>query len=310
MHCPRKRGELAHLPGQTRSDSARILYAQLKAGEVDPAEFLKVFDMSGKWAHPVSLETLSYASAAVVIDQYWSHIRQFSYEEVLARAEPNDERPESYEAQVDEFQYFLLHFLRSTQLEYVNNIRSRLAEKPRTREDEISFCFFLSAIRLNPSLTALPMVSMADLVVWLGRLAKVAPALFKRDVATHPSFQDVVAALRHPGTLRLTSGLMTNTREMLYPFFAWFEGTKVANLDDVGRCFQSGAFRLISTETGRYFAVTPDVVGTIRSRIEELAPSTGSLPLAFGCPALYSGKLKEMHEWVLTLFEKWVTATP
>lgn len=299
---------LARLPGQTVSNAARHLRQQLQESTVTPEQLLQEQEARGEadtasFAH----RTAVYATASLIIDQYWAYTQKQPLPPEVARVKELA-REMSLEGRIRAFTLGYLVLLKGTQEGYVGDVKQRVTVDKQMSEEDQSFLAFGMLSRSRHGSEAVPMVSMADLVVMFGRAAEVAPSVFRRDIGRTPSTGELVAMLRRPHLMRLFVEMMSNGRDAVYPLFAMLEGETQPDLDDTSRTFKAECFEVREEQGGYSLRLREGLAAAYRSARPPTPPHRlrGEEPL--GCPALYTGKFREMYEWICDGLEAWLAA--
>lgn len=308
MPCPFDHKTLRRLPGQDHDQSARAERQRILGGADNLEMLLK--EAKGKNAHGIRVST--YAGASVVIDHYWPFIveterrlRPFSgnFKAQYAGA--------PHEKQVSAFMAYLHVVANQARDNYSNALKERVSKGPIDNDaDRVAIYFMEVGRKRHRKLGGLPMPSPDDLTTVFGRMVQIAPAVFERDMGRAPSQEELFALFRHPSVMRFFIDMMSNSRELMYPLFATMEGTKRQNLNDSKRRFNPERFEVATVGNTQVFRLKASVLEEMHRRCTEMqarrAKRGSKAPVALGCPALYTGKFREMYEWTLLCFEDWM----
>ena len=174
------------------------------------------------------------------------------------------------------------------------------------KEDKNFLAFGLCTMKYKPETKGVPVPSMNDLVVLFARMAFVAPQVFERDVGRAPSQEEVFGLLRSSFVLGFFTELMANNREAVFPLISTFEQVPCGSLDNLEHRFGPQFFRIERVVGKQMLKVKEEIVQEYRARLEnDLENKDPGRTL--GCPALYTGKFREIFYWVCDSFEAWMT---
>jgi hypothetical protein len=320
MVCPYESALLGDLPGKQSDDSARKLRRSFIAEEVDVNDFLKKNGygfLRTKDARRIN-QVQTYATASIVIEQIWEHIKNLPVEKL------HEELKQKYGSPLHEYRtlnFIDVHLglLEAIKRQVVAEAFDRHEKKIKKKEDDLLICFFAVGSRrsktfrapkhLKQGLNGLSFPSMADLVTIFGRIAHIAPTVFRRDLGREPSEEELFALLRQPYFMRLFVDMMKCDRKTLFPLLTLLEGSKRLDLNDTGRTFTADCFMVSTMKGDHVLHLRPEVIAGFRSALERAAhrrARRGKSTLGMlGCPALYTGKFREMSDWVIRCFEHW-----
>jgi len=314
MSYPNAGASLRRLPGRQYVDSARQLRQEFLAGRVDTEAFLKAYayHRPKTKAERFQNQVQSYATASLVIEQFWEYLHEQPFERLLMQFAERY-RGKTHTNRVQGFNLCFLGALDAIRNLYVDQAKKRKAGEPITPEYEKLVCFFAVARRRHQKLGGLPFPSMADLVTMTARMAQVAPAVFKRDTGRELPQEGLFCLLRHPYLLRLYVEIMANDRPSTHPLFARLEGAQKSDLNNLSLCFDPDCFEIYQRGGLMCMQLRAEVVqkhlAYYKKAADRRAKRGKPAPQVLGCPALYTGKLTEMHTWVRELFERWYAAT-
>ncbi len=320
MDCPHKAAVLGRIPGRQTEDSARQLRRAFLAGEVDINDFLKK-NGYGYLRTKVARRTNQvqmYATASIVIEHIWDRIKDLPVDTLFDGLKVKYGSP-SHEVRSLNFIEVHLGLLEAIKRQVVAEAFDRYKKGAKTKEDAILICMFAVGSKrsktfrvpkhLKQRLNGLSFPSMADLVTLFGRIAHIAPTVFKRDIGREPTQEELFALLRQPYVMRLFVDMMTCDRPSLQPLLATLEGTERMDLNDTGRTFTAECFAVSIVEGRPVLHVRPEVVAGFRGAFEKAnrrRTKSGKVsPEMLGCPALYSGKFRDMFNWVAACYEHW-----
>ena len=300
MKCPVGHGGLSRLPGQVHDNSAHGMRHALQ-GDTTLADSLirELLDVKGNSHDP---QVIAYAAGSIVIDAMWKLLCAPELAHALDQMRQK-RAVGSYEERVTAFLTVYLGALVYVRRQYFEETKKR---GPATPEDKAYYCFGLAASKYREDLKGLPVPSMADLVVLLGRMAFLAPVVFERDTGRNATGSEICKILRHQSVLIFLTELMANNRAVTMPLLAMFEGVEKVTLDNIEGRFSPDFFEVIEKKGEYVLRVRNEVVHNYRKRLEEAScmwPPSRTL----GCPALYTGKFREYFYWFCDSFEAWMT---
>jgi hypothetical protein len=299
------------LPGRSSDNSARILREQFLAGEVNIDKFLK----ANAWTFPrtrdarFANQVQSYATASIVIEQFWEYLKAQPVPGFMAHLRENCDS-DSYDERIHAFSRYCDGVIGILQNRFIDETRKQHKEKESGEAFELQLCFFSVARKRYPKLKGLPFPSSKDLVTLLARMAGVAPKVFARDMGREATREELLALLRHPSILRFFVELMSNDRKATHPLLAMFEGQDKGNLNDLGRDFDPQFFEIQVSGESMSLRIQQSVVDEHRFRHSKAAARRTKRKQpprpVLGCPALYTGQIREMYDWTLSLMESWI----
>lgn len=302
MKCPVKHHGFARLPGQIHDDRARGMRRALQ-DDVTLADSL-IGEFLSKEGNSCDPQVVVYAAGSIVIDAMWKLVTAPELTHALDQMRQK-RAVGSYEERVTAFLTVYLGSLVYARRQYFEETKNRgLA----TSVDKAFYCFGLAASKYREDLKGLPVPSMADLVVLLGRMAFLAPVVFERDVGRNATSSEVCRILRHQSVLTFFTELMANNRVVTMPLLAMFEGVEKVTLNNIEGRFNPDFFEVIEKEGEYVLKVRNEVTDNYRTRLQEAScmwPPSRTL----GCPALYTGKFREYFYWFCDGFEAWMTHT-
>ena len=315
MACPHRPDTVLPLPGRAYVHDARRLRQLFEDDKIDVEQFLKEHGHSllrspeARFAN----QTQTYALGSIVIEQYWEFLQGTNVRHVLLahaakyKGAPHKER--------------VLGFLR-TQIALLDRIRdlflnqmkaTRAKDEPMSKELTLLICFLAVGILRHFPSQKLPVPSMGDLVTMLARIAGIAPTVYKRDRGRDLSTEELFSLLRHPYLLRLIASVMANDRRSMYPLMAKLEADPKKDLNDLGESYNPDCFEIKDENGSLSLRLKPSIIEEHRAHYEKAERrrlKRGKPPRrVLGCPALYTGKLKEIYDWILDNFEQWYVET-
>jgi hypothetical protein len=304
-------GSLTRLPGRTSDNSARALREQFLAGDIDIDNFLRAngYRFPKTSAERFANQVQTYATASIVIDQFWTYLKAEPVAAVMAQLRKNCDS-DSYDECIHAFSRYCDGVISMFQKRFIDDTRRQYKKKKHTKAFEQQLCFFSVSRKRYPKLKGLPFPSSKDLVTLLVRMAGVAPKVFARDIGREATRDELLAILRHPSILRFFTEIMSNDRKATYPLFALFEGQNKGNLNDLDRDFDPQFFEIQVSGEILSLRLKQSVVNdhvcrhtkAAKRRAERNQPPRPVLE----CPALYTGHIGEMYNWTLSLLESWI----
>ena len=190
-------------------------------------------------------------------------------------------------------------------MHFVDGLKERAQVKEASIEDDL---FAISSLSLSKALPqagkGLGVVSMDDLVMFFGRFAEVAVRAFARDVGRPATSIELAGIMRQSSLRVLLVSCMTNSREVLLPLVAGFEGKDLPDLNDIDGEFSEKSFEI--REAGGVYSLhlKQEVIAGYRAWCEA---GFGQEPVrAYGCPALHTGLFYDMYDWVASRYEEWL----
>jgi hypothetical protein len=302
-----KSPSLARLPGQIIDNAARERRRALETEEISTESVVRNIEIqSEKDFYVKNVER--YALASYTIEIFWDYLKQkleddsAAFQEQLSRNAPK-------EAGISErFMTALNATLAVYRDRFIDEYQKRSNQDAPSKESLLVMRYLCSGDEEELSFP-----SMADLVTMVGRVAEVTPRVFERDLGRAPTAEEINSSLRHPSLKRLFVGMMTNSRLRLLPTSAYLENEAEADLNDYSRVFDPKFFGVVAHDgEAPYVRMYPKAVQWFRDTWEiaaEKLAAEGSAPArALTCPALYTGKFSEMHDWIVGEYGKFAHA--
>jgi hypothetical protein len=145
--------------------------------------------------------------------------------------------------------------------------------------------------------------SFTDLFSIYTRLARVANEKFKEDFGHEPSREEYTHMLTHESFRQIMEQLMMNSRFGLHPVMGLMEGNGIMpNTDDTSRIFTTEFFEIRMVDGKPILAPKEEQIQKYRAavaifvqKIKEKGQNAG---LVLRCPVIYTGKFKEMVDWL------------
>lgn len=304
-------GDLTRLPGRHYDPSARNLRELFVSESIDIDDFLKKNAFSFPRTHldRYQNQVNSYATASLVIEEFWDFVKETSVTVIMAEL-ARRHASGSHTERVAAFSVSCGAVLDMFRNKFSEMEKSRRDAENRTHADNLRICFYAVARMRHRHLKGLPFPSQRDLVVLVTRMAEVLPRVFERDVGRPITREEVFELLRHPSLLRFFVELARNDRCSTYPLFALLETTGKPDLKNPRGTFRAEHFVIHEQDGERSIRLHPETAHWYRKRHERAEARQkrrGKPPRSvLGCPALYTGKFREMHEWTIALLEPWI----
>lgn len=313
MPCPYQ--SLVRLPGQIFDGSARELHVRFAAVSDDEAReaVAEALARNAPRADTLAIQRDRYALSGFVIQAFWRFVQRKPYERAFSVIR-RDFRGATHQEKVWKFSLDFLLLLEELRKNFFDEYEGSLETmEPMPSELSLQVLFQLAGKELDSD-GGLAFPSMADLVVMFSRIAGVIPEVFERDLGHEPTEAELLAVLRHSSMKHFFAEIMTNSRATTYPLLDKLEQVPKGDLNVIERTFAPEFFEIVS-DKGPHLRLKPSFIATHRAEMEQAATERAALgepePRAFGCPALYTGKFREMYDWVSRCFERWYrTADP
>lgn len=302
---------LGRLPGRIYDQRPRHVRQALLSGEISAEQFIgeNMTGLPKTRAARFENKVKSYATASIVINRYWEYVQAQPIGPIMAKMKPQYSVAQ-HDERVKNFLKVMLLLLDKTRDRFIDEAGERhKAGGEMSEEDLLLLCFFAVARKRHRHLRGVPFPSMNDLIVFFGRLAQVAPAVFRRDAGREIAPQELFGLLRHPYMLKLCTELMSNDRKSTHPLFARLEGASKADLNDVNRTFDPSCFEIFEERGIQSLRIKSDIMAAHCSHYAKAAQRRKKRkkdsPRVLGCPVLYTGEFRNMYEWLCELFENW-----
>lgn len=297
------------LPGRRYDHSARLLREQFLADEIDIEQFLKnnAFHLPRTNEARYLNQIHSYATASLVIEQFWNYLKQCPIDENMEKLRENyGHLP--YTERLQAFDRLLCKVINIYRDRFMAEMQTRSKQEDKGAVFTFVLCFVSVARMRHRKLKGRRFPSPNDLISIIARLAEVARPVYERTVGRVASSHEVAALVGHPSLIRFCVGLAINDRAAMHPLTARLMGkSKLKSMSDM---FQPEFFEIGQVNDEHILRVKQEVLEDHFKRHEKAAarrmrrhqPPRPSL----GCPALYTGEFRNMYEWTVSLIEPWL----
>ncbi|MES2966186.1 MAG: hypothetical protein V4668_00190 [Patescibacteria group bacterium] len=245
----------------------------------------------------------SYAFSGLIIEKMWDDLkgRETTYSNNDSVRIP---LTETFWKDFADTYITLAQTTKETLLEEAKIIFAKPKEEWTSDETLVARYFMVQFV--NKDITNLGAPSFIDLISIYTRLAKVAEEKFFETNKREPSRDELVHVLSDSSFQKMMEQLMMNNRQTGVSLFAALEGTATPDTDDTSRSFKTNIFEIYQSDTGPCLRPKEQFMNRYRHVMKEhlarLKESNKDIQPVLRCPVIYTGKLKEMCDWLLHEF--------